>query len=315
VSDYPDISVIIPCYNSSETIQRALESVLLQEGVDTEIILIDDGSTDSSVEKAREIAGKQLQILKIAGPGGTARARNAGLKIAKGNWIQFLDSDDSLEPEKFRRQLENSDRVDIVLSDWKIFRAGKAVSKQSSLGFINATDKIETLIRGNELISCAPLLRREFIEQTGYFTETLYHEDWEFWLRIFLQNPRVSHCSGYLSNYHKNPGGKTWNNTEKIVADIQLLEYLLAQPEYSSYAKFTRKVLRSKRLDAFTAYWINGRRDDALDELRQLNNPDVVEILIIRLVKTGIVSRLLLSGYGPKILKRKIFSFFSAKAD
>ena len=89
------ISVIIPAYNAEKTIEKCLESVL-QQRVAAEIILADDGSTDGTL-KATEAYSDQIRILPL-NHGGVSRARNAGLEEARGEWVMFLDADDTLLP-------------------------------------------------------------------------------------------------------------------------------------------------------------------------------------------------------------------------
>src|SRR5262249_51715055 len=120
------VSVIIPAYNAAQWIAESIESVLQQTYRDVEIILIDDGSTDRTVEIAQRILRKgrfQYQILhqENMGPSG---ARNRGWRAARGRWIQFLDSDDLIHPRKIETQMtEASGKVaDLIYSDWQRLR-------------------------------------------------------------------------------------------------------------------------------------------------------------------------------------------------
>ena len=94
------ISVIIPMYNSVSTIERCLTSVMSQLYKDTEIIVIDDGSTDHGADVVLELASEDDRIRYIRQEnGGVSRARNRGLDEANGEWICFIDSDDAIEEE------------------------------------------------------------------------------------------------------------------------------------------------------------------------------------------------------------------------
>lgn len=89
------LSVIIPVYNSEKTLKRCVDSLLNQDFQDVEIILINDGSTDDSAEICKEYKEKDIRVVYIDKPnGGVSSARNAGLKVAKGEYILFVDSDD-----------------------------------------------------------------------------------------------------------------------------------------------------------------------------------------------------------------------------
>ena len=101
----PDISVIIPMYNSANYISLAISSIHSQDkhGLNFEIIVVDDMSTDDSREIVKKIQSDKIILIELKKNGGTAIARNEGLKVAKGTWIQFLDSDDKLSFDVFRK--------------------------------------------------------------------------------------------------------------------------------------------------------------------------------------------------------------------
>src|SRR5512137_3207001 len=108
------VSVIIPTYNRQEVLLRAVDSVLAQKGVDFELLIVDDGSTDDTCAKldAQSTAKDphdpsfKLHVIRCAENKGPAAARNAGIKQARGKWIAFLDSDDEWKPGKLKSQLD-----------------------------------------------------------------------------------------------------------------------------------------------------------------------------------------------------------------
>lgn len=98
------VSIIIPCYNAARWLAETLESALAQTWPACEIIVVDDGSTDTSVAVAQSFAGRGVQVLTQPNAGAAA-ARNAGLRRARGAYVQFLDADDLLAPDKIERQV------------------------------------------------------------------------------------------------------------------------------------------------------------------------------------------------------------------
>jgi glycosyltransferase involved in cell wall biosynthesis len=99
------VSALIPTYNRQEQVLRAIDSVLAQTVPVDEIIVVDDGSTDSTAEAIRSLYGSRVAVFR-QGNGGVSAARNRGIRQAKGEWIAFLDSDDVWFPTKIERQLE-----------------------------------------------------------------------------------------------------------------------------------------------------------------------------------------------------------------
>lgn len=95
------ISVVIPLYNKEPIIKKTLNSVLSQDYSDFEVVVVDDGSTDNSVAIVESIVGPRIRLIKQEN-GGPSKARNTGVKNAKGDWIVFLDADDELLPDALR---------------------------------------------------------------------------------------------------------------------------------------------------------------------------------------------------------------------
>jgi len=110
-SDSPRVSVVIPCYNGSEFLPHTLRSVLAQSYPATEILVVDDGSTDNSAEIA-ESFGNPVQVLRQVNSGESV-ARNRGFEQATGDWVAFLDADDLWHPEKLAEQIRLIDE-DVV---------------------------------------------------------------------------------------------------------------------------------------------------------------------------------------------------------
>ncbi len=100
----PLVSIIIPLYNAEQFIVETIHSVLDQTYQNIEVIIVDDGSTDQSLQKVSALANDQIRLFKQNNKGASA-ARNYGLKEAKGDYIQFLDSDDLLAPDKIEKQI------------------------------------------------------------------------------------------------------------------------------------------------------------------------------------------------------------------
>ncbi len=118
----PVVSVIIPCYNAQEWIAEALTSLDVQGVPDLEVIVVDDGSTDASAAIIqREFP--HVRLIRIPNAG-HPRARNVGIQAANGSYIQFLDADDYLPPNKIKTQLEalESSGADVAYGDWQYLR-------------------------------------------------------------------------------------------------------------------------------------------------------------------------------------------------
>jgi len=186
----PTVSVIIPTYNRAHLVGRAIRSVLNQTYQDFEIIVVDDGSTDNTEEVVKGFNDGRIRYIRHDKNKGGAAARNTGIKVARGEYIAFLDSDDEWLARKLEKQMalfETSDsRVGVIYCRWYVV--------DDDAGFVKQ-DKDQALCRGHiwhTLLegSCAiftplAIVRRECFENCGGFDESLpSYQDLDLWLRI-----------------------------------------------------------------------------------------------------------------------------------
>ena len=189
------ISVIIPVYNAEKTIIRALESVRAQTfpAERFEIIVTDDGSTDGSFELCRKFKEQhpELQMTVITQRNaGVSAARNAGLKIAAGKYIAFLDADDEWYPQKTQRQLEILENRSPAIDFLSCRRKNQQILfpyrvEQNGLAEVTF---LKLMFR-NEAQPSTVIFKRKILDNTGYFDpRQKYAEDVNYWLRISEKN-------------------------------------------------------------------------------------------------------------------------------
>lgn len=206
----PLISVIVPCYKQAQYLDECLQSVYEQTYPHWECIIVNDGSPDHTEEVAQRWLKKDKRFKYIYKEnGGLSSARNVGIREARGEWIQFLDSDDLLERNKFYRQSHFFDKkIDILVSGYRYFEDSEGISKKRIFGrnqflpevVILHSDKIDVkqLFKvKNPFVISAPLYSKKIFLEIGFFNEELKSlEDWEFNLRCALKNI-VFHHIGY----------------------------------------------------------------------------------------------------------------------
>ena len=123
------ISVVIPLYNKEASIKQSLMSVLSQSYQNFEVVIVDDGSTDNSVAKVEEIQDSRIRLIRQKN-GGPSKARNTGVKNAKGEWILFLDADDEFLPEallNFERAIIENPSIGFICAPFYRRIQGKTV--------------------------------------------------------------------------------------------------------------------------------------------------------------------------------------------
>ena len=180
------ISVVIPVYNRRELVDRAIRSALEQEGVEFEVVVVDDASDDGTPESIRATFGDQVELMVLATNSGVSAARNHGIERARGKWIALLDSDDEWLPGKLAKQAAclAESGLSICHTDEIWIRDGIRVNQH----------KHHQKYGGDIFLKALPLcvmspssivIHREVFAAVGLFDESLPAcEDYELWLRI-----------------------------------------------------------------------------------------------------------------------------------
>ncbi len=217
IASTPDlVSVIIPCYNRAHLVVETLESVAAQTYSPIEVIVVDDGSTDDSVEVIKrwkllkEPGNEHLASLRCiqqenAGP---SAARNSGIRECSGEFIQFLDSDDILHPEKLAQQVSAIRRedADFCVCNYRNFRetpdeAGSVVD------FYHRPHTTDDFPEYYPMDTPAPLFRRNVVAKNGPWDETLdAGEDFEYNFRIVARGAKGTWLDEVLLYVRKHDG-------------------------------------------------------------------------------------------------------------
>lgn len=200
------VSIIIPCFNAERWIAEAIESCLQQTYTSIEIIVIDDGSTDHSLEIIKSFDKK---IIWETGPNrGGNYARNRGFSLSQGQFIQYLDADDYLKPDKIQRQVNflKVTGMDVVYGDWR--HQYHEAGNEAILGDIKVSggqsNLLATLLSGWWVSPACILFRRRTVAQSGGWDETLTAgQDKDFFLAVVFKGSKVGYQPGCDSIYRR----------------------------------------------------------------------------------------------------------------
>ena len=203
----PRISVIIPNFNREALVGETISNVLVQTLPPHEIIVVDDGSTDNSVEIIRSF-GSKIKLIQQTNQGPGA-ARNAGLRLASGDFIQFQDSDDLFSCNKLETQTELLEQsgADIAFSPWAKLRIeGRSVSFENHVLQQKMPPAKLSLpcwwLRGWSTVFQSLLFRRSFLKRVGFYrTDLMLGEDGELFFRALTSSPRVAFSAQPLTLY------------------------------------------------------------------------------------------------------------------
>ena len=195
------VSIIIPTYNVQDYIVECVESCYAQTYKNIQVICIDNNSTDDTRYILKEIKIKypSLIIDKETKPG-APYARNKGLKIANGEYIQFLDADDIIEAIKIEQQVEHLllTGADVVVSDRIVKNETLEIEKERFTFQKVINNSLETAIV-QIIITGNPLYKKSIVEKIGGYNENLESaQDWDFHIRLVLSNAKFVYLPGFF---------------------------------------------------------------------------------------------------------------------
>lgn len=238
------ISVIIPCYNAHSYIIDCLNSVIYQTYKNIEIICIDDGSTDNTLNLLKKFKNEYPSILSVISTRnqGAPAARNLGLKRAVGDYIQFLDADDVIAADKFEKQIVGFNQdVDVVVSD--------RVQKNYNLTQVINTyffkdieiNPLETAIK-KVITTCNPLYKKQIVmELKGYDEKLSSAQDWDFHIRLVLAGYKIKYIPGIFFINRQVEGSVSSNWIKVSIQAANIIEQLKSNLEESHWMNNTIK--------------------------------------------------------------------------
>ncbi len=242
------ISVIVPCYNQAQFLDEALQSVLAQTYVNWECIIVNDGSPDHTEDVAKKWAAKDNRYIYLYKKnGGLSSARNSGLEKAKGNYIQFLDSDDILDSTKLElslQQLESAknDEVKVAISNFRMFVDTPENATAPYCNLNNQLFNFESLLYqwGESFtipIHCG-LFDSSLFKDFRFPENLKSREDWVMWVSIFHKDCQAVFIDEPLALYRRNIESMTM--TKDMLPDfIKACDYFksyLTEEEFYNFS-------------------------------------------------------------------------------
>jgi glycosyltransferase involved in cell wall biosynthesis len=210
----PLVSILIPAHNAAPWVAATLESALAQTWEDKEIIVVDDGSTDRTLEIAKSFVPRGVRVLAQSNRGASA-ARNLAWANSTGDWLQFLDADDLLDPHKISAQMALAGKLGpgfAYCARWTRFTETIADSDFTPQPLCRDADPVKWLaikLRDNLMMHPAAwLVSRALADRAGTWDTSLtLDDDGEFFSRVVLASDGIRHCDAAISYYRSNIRG------------------------------------------------------------------------------------------------------------
>lgn len=259
------ISIIMPVYNKEKYVQKAIDSVIAQTFTDWELIMIDDGSTDLSFEICRQYKDERIHLIRVEN-GGVSRARNIGLKNAKGEYITFLDSDDYID-EKYLEKLIIDDAPVVIsgltgrnvkgekLESVLPMREGKVLIKEVYRRFYQ--EQIESGIYG---FIAGKTVKSSILRQNDIWFNESYKlaEDYDFFIRVYQNIDAIFFVKESYYNYlHENEEAfdiKKEDIPSQIEIQLKVKKFLKDNTVFSA---MDEKVMNEKLTQLIYTYLIS----------------------------------------------------------
>ena len=278
------VSIVIPTYNQSGFLLEALSSVRSQSYRNWEAIVVNNFSNDETVSVVEAFQDSRISLVNFANNGVIARSRNAGISLARGEFVAFLDSDDFWEAEKIARCVRRLEEgFDLVCHAERWFGGGRP-DRVVRYGPSTHATFASLLTRGNCISTSATMVRRDVLTSMNGFRdreEFITTEDYDLWLRIARNGYRITFIDEILGSYRRHAESASSSTARHLSAELAVLnDHFLTVPSelkkrqtariafahYSAARSFsknaktsdaTKSFLHSLKLDPFsTRTWV-----------------------------------------------------------
>ena len=296
----PKVSIIVPVYNAEKYLQECVESVLCQTLSDIELILVDDGSTDSSPALCDQYAVQDYRVKVIHKPNGrAASARNAGLRAASGEYVAFVDADDWISPDMYEKMLQTN--ADVTLCDYVRFQGEKQfpfTQPNVAAGFYNKAQIREIIyphlvMDGIEypitISNWALLIRREVIvkNRLSYREDIRISEDAPFGSEVLYCADSFAYLKGdQLYHYRMTEGSASrtyqpwwWDSSLKINEETENFFTKCADYDFTQQIKSNMFYLARAEIYYILCNSALTRRDQNRKVKAVMDHPRVVRMM------------------------------------
>lgn len=260
-----NVSVIVPVYNVERYIDRCIQSVLSQTYTDFELILVNDGSLDTSYEKCLSYAEKDSRVIVYSkSNGGSSSARNYGLAKSKGKWILFLDADDWIDPSTIEKyyNITQDKEVDLIYSD--TYFAYDNCRFEAIPGIPYSQDKcvlIDNAIRSEwNNVGSLFVKRNIYIDNNIHFIEGVrYCEDFYCFILLFLHSKKIHYIKEPLYYYNQTNDLSIMHtfNISYIAGQLMVYDLIISELKRECILEFCKKNMYWRVLKSKEHYLLN----------------------------------------------------------
>lgn len=230
------VSIIMPAYNCDNYVVEAINSVLAQTYQNWELLVLDDGSKDNTLQTIKEFAQKDSRIKALPNGKnmGVSTTRNRGIDLATGEWIAFLDSDDIWQPSKLEKQLKLAGEKSAEF----LFTGSSYINEEGEpfKGVFNIPEKVTyERLRNHNVISCSSVLVKKKYFKNIKMEKDDMHEDYAVWLRILKLGIIAYGIDEPLLIYRISKNSKSGNKLKSVKMTYKVFRFIGINPVGSAY--------------------------------------------------------------------------------
>ena len=210
----PKVSVLMPCYNASDMLDEALDSLIEQSHADFELVAVDDGSTDNTLTILKQRAASDARLRVLTQPhGGIVKALNAGLAACRGELVARMDADDRAHPQRLEKQhqyMQAHPEIAVLGCQVRAFpteqvRMGFKIYLDWQNALLSDAEMRREMFVESPLAHPSVMVRREWLERLDGYQEHGWAEDYDLWIRMYLEGARFAKLPEVLLDWRERP--------------------------------------------------------------------------------------------------------------
>jgi len=202
----PTISVVIPTFNHAKLLKRALASVVAQTFENWEALVVNNFSTDTTIEVVESFKDTRIKLINFKNNGVIAASRNRGIEAAQGRFVAFLDSDDNWYPKKLEKCLASAEGGAQFVCHGELWINSDLSTREIMYGPAKRSSYESLLFRGNCISTSATFIETKLLRSVNGFDESeliVTAEDYDLWLRVAAKRPTVVFIPEVLGEFHR----------------------------------------------------------------------------------------------------------------
>jgi teichuronic acid biosynthesis glycosyltransferase TuaG len=231
----PYVSVVIPTYNHAKLLKKALDSVMAQTFQNWETVVVNNFSTDNTIEVVNSFTDPRIKLFNFSNNGVIAASRNHGLKEATGNFIAFLDSDDVWYSNKLQKCVEQASAGNQFICHGELWINSDLTQRTVMYGPASNATYNRLLYKGNCISTSTTFIAKPLLDSVQGFDENpeiITTEDYDLWLRLASKNPKTIFIPEVLGEFHRLADSASSSVLRNFAAELIVLKtHFCAQPQ------------------------------------------------------------------------------------